>query len=250
MEIQYSGNYQGIYDESNIKYTNLIRILNDNNIKVLISDIEKVWVKEACRNCRVTLIINPHPDDMNYFFTSIIYDEICELRVFTCCFDMDIEKFGVCGKFYIENSRPVGILPEALGKEYEKSIRKIVRIWEMWSEDYLVVPAGGFFEIQLCRVLGDCELKRVFWEFLRKFVNKMPKPKALWKKFLLEFSYGKDFSFRIDMGDIGKAEIIYENDNEYVEAFSVKLEVLRKFLEVSLQISRIEGVIVNRKAKE
>lgn len=56
MEIQYSGDYQGIYDESYIKCTGLIKVLNDNDIKVLISDIEKVWVKEACRACKVTLI--------------------------------------------------------------------------------------------------------------------------------------------------------------------------------------------------
>lgn len=135
---------------------------------------------------------------------------------------MDIDKFGICGKFYIENARPVGVLPEVLGKEYEKSIRKIIRIWEMWSENYLVVPAGGFFEMQLCRVLGDCELKRPFWEFLMKFIKKMPKPKALWKKFLAEFSCGKDFSIRADMENMGKADISYENDNEYIEALSVK----------------------------
>ena len=56
MQVTYCGELEDIYETRKAKYLKLLRLLQENNIKVLICENDQDWIRDACKDAYVTLI--------------------------------------------------------------------------------------------------------------------------------------------------------------------------------------------------
>lgn len=155
-----------------------------------------------------------HPDDLKYFYSSCLYAETPDFLYLKgdCEFNVTITNTWLT--INADHALPVLILPENIGKVYQKSIQDLLELWKAWSCDYRVISAGLCFEIWLCRHCKSNFLGQVAWEFIRKFFDKV-NVKRLWKEFLNEFNSDKHFCVEVELESDGKTSL--KQNSKYLE---------------------------------
>ena len=113
----------------------------------------------------------------------------------------------------------MAILPEGPGKLYNQSIMNVISVWKDWSVDYKVLSAGLEFEIFICRYFKGTFVSKIFWKFIRKFVEKLNSCE-LWRTFVKNFNYDAGICLVIFTEDDGNAQFCSESP--YLESLQTK----------------------------
>lgn len=102
--------------------------------------------------------------------------------------------------FWVEKEEKVSvILPENLGREYERSILQVIELWEQWRKDYLVINAGLWFESEVYKWSGG-KFAEVMLRFIRRFIGKLVNSNEVYRRFLAELNEKNSVWVSVDAG--------------------------------------------------